>query len=83
MSGLPAALITQAEHAGIAAKLLVVVETVPALVPETLHDLSRVMVKLIKPSAGALVDSLQQEKVIEQARSQLQQTTCRPSSVYS
>eukprot|EP00878_Enallax_costatus_P005201 GHUV01005465.1.p1 GENE.GHUV01005465.1~~GHUV01005465.1.p1 ORF type:complete len:305 (+),score=97.17 GHUV01005465.1:209-1123(+) len=89
VAGLPAALITQAELQGIFAQLVVVVETVPALVPETLHDLSRVVCRLLtggessRQLLSGLVGRLQQASVIEQARTKLQQTTCRPTSVYS
>jgi hypothetical protein len=92
VSGLPAALISQAELRGIPAELLVVVEAVPALVPATLHELSAVISKALKgvlagSSAGAgggvALLRLQQEDVVSAARAKLQQGSCRPTSVYS
>lgn len=94
VAGLPAALITQAELRGILAQLVVVVDTVPALVPETLHELSKVMCHMLGASksdgdkdtsalTSGLIQRLQQESVVDQSRTKLYQTTCQPTSVYS
>ncbi|WIA11645.1 hypothetical protein OEZ86_002646 [Tetradesmus obliquus] len=92
VSGLPAALISQAELRGVPAELLVVVESVPALVPATLHELSALISAALKgaggsadasAAGGAALLRLQQEAVLGAARAKLQQGSCRPSSVYS
>lgn len=88
VSGLPAALLTQAECAGLPAELLVVVEQVPSLVPETLAQLAEVVVKALRqqPTAAggdAWVKQLVSGPVVDAARTKLQRSTHRPSSVYS
>lgn len=89
VAGLPAALVSQAELHGVPADLLVVVDMVPALVPVTLHDLSELMVKAVRRAAAGgdagagWVLQLQEPAVLNEARTKLHQTTCRPTSVYS
>jgi hypothetical protein len=92
VSGLPAALISQAELRGIPAELLVVVESVPALVAATLHELSTLISTALKcapgsagasAAGGSALLQLQQESVLGAARAKLQQGSCRPTSVYS
>jgi predicted ATP-grasp superfamily ATP-dependent carboligase len=92
VSGLPAALISQAELREVPAELLVVVESVPALVPATLQELSAVISKALKgvlggsgadTGGGWALLRLQQEGVVGAARAKLQQGSCRPTSVYS
>lgn len=91
VSGLPAALITQAELSGLPAELLVVVEQVPSLVPETLLQLARLAEGALQQALSGLgstgiqqwAASLLQSAVVDRARLKLQRTAYRPSSVYS
>lgn len=90
VSGLPAALLTQAELAELPAELLVVVEQVPSLVPETLGQLARLVVGCMRsgvqgqsPDAAKWAGSLAEGPVVDVARLKLQRTAYRPSAVYS
>jgi hypothetical protein len=92
VAGLPAALLTQAELSGLPAELLVVVEQVPSLVPETLTQLAKLVVGSLQQAMGASnADSQEQQwaaklvdaAVVDAARLKLQRTSYRPSSVYS
>lgn len=94
VSGLPAALLTQAELAGLPAELLVVVEQVPSLVPETLMQLAKLVVGCLQSALGVAgqpgipsdlkwAGSLVEGSVVDAARLKLQRTAYRPSSVYS
>jgi hypothetical protein len=91
---LPAALLTQAELVGVPAELLVVVEQVPSLVPETLKQLAQLMVGCLQSALGAggqpggaaevaWAASLAEGAVVDAARLKLQRTAYRPSSVYA
>jgi hypothetical protein len=84
VSGLPAALLTQAELAGTPAELLVVVEQVPSLVPETLALLAQRMAGVLMPAGEQKwCAQLGAAEVVGAARSHLQRTAYRPSAVYS
>jgi hypothetical protein len=87
VSGLPAALLTQAELAGLPAELLVVVEQVPSLVPETLGQLAKLVVGCLRsgvqPGAAKWAGSVAEGPVVDAARLKLQRTAYRPSAVYS
>lgn len=90
VSGLPAALLTQAELAELPAELLVVVEQVPSLVPETLGQLARLVGGCLRsgvqgqpPDAAKWAGSLAEGTVVDMARLKLQHTAYRPSAVYS
>lgn len=87
VSGLPAALLTQAELAGLPAELLVVVEQVPSLVPETLGQLAKLVVGClvsgVQPDAAKWAGSLAEGPVVDAARLRLQRTAYRPLAVYS
>jgi hypothetical protein len=94
VSGLPAALLTQAELSGLPAELLVVVEQVPSLVPETLTQLAKLVVGSLQQALGgssSQAGSQEQQwaaklldaAVVDAARLKLQRTSYRPSSVYS
>lgn len=94
VSGLPAALLTHAELTGLPAELLVVVDQVPSLVPETLKQLAQLVVGCLQSAMGAggqpgsaaelaWAASLAKGAVVDAARLKLQRTAYRPSSVYS
>lgn len=94
VSGLTAALITQAELRALPAELLVVVEQVPSLVPETLGYLGKLLVGSLQQVLGSGGQAgsggeqqwgaaLLEGGVVDAARLKLQRTAYRPTSVYS